>query len=164
MRRSYFKTFWIFLGGGFLIMTAMMSFWLISEVIRIDFLRDNPHRTREHALLLAVLSPLYGAFFVLFLKLLPLLAGAALAAVGRAIFRTLPFWYLILTLAVCLLVEDAQGLWRDTDSDEGPPVLSVRLLMSFLYQGPSLLICWWWDRRRNSDQAATALRVPSGAH
>jgi len=162
MRQSYFRTFWIFLGGGFLIMTAMMSFWLISEVIRIDFLNNNPHRTREHALLLAVLSPLYGASFVLILKLLPLLAGAVLAAAGQAIFRSLPLWYLILTLAVCLLVEDAQGLWRVTDSDEGPPVLPMRVLMSFVYLAPSLLICWWWDRRQNSAQAVTASHAPSG--
>jgi hypothetical protein len=123
----------------------------VGELIWVDFLHHNPHRTRQHALLLAALSPLYGIVMAIMLKLLPLLTGAGLAVLGRAIFRNLPLWYLIAILPVCALADQAQGLWLLSNSGEELRSLTMRLLMFSAYQVPALLGCWWWARRQNSN-------------
>ena len=74
------------------------------------------------------------------------MVGAALAVVGRAVFRYVPLWYLMIILAVCVLAYRAQGP-RWLPYDELRP-LSERLLVFSAFQVLALLICWWWDRRK----------------
>jgi len=77
---------------------------------------------------------------------LPLMVGAALAVLGRAVFRYVPLWYLMTILAACVLAYRAQGSpWLPYD--ELRP-LSERLLVFSAFQVLALLICWWWDRRK----------------
>ena len=76
---------------------------------------------------------------------LPLMVGAALAVLGRAVFRYVPLWYLMTILTACVLAYRAQGSpWLPYD--ELRP-LSERLLVFSAFQVLALLICWWWDRR-----------------
>lgn len=148
---AYFRTFGIFFGGGFLVTVAVLSLWFIGDVVWIDFLHENPHRTRGHALLLAALSPLYGIFGAILLKLPPLLTGAVWAVLGRAIFGSLPLLYVIVVLPVCVLADQAQFWWLFPGAiEEEIHPLEVRVLKALSYQLPVLLVCWWWDRRRGS--------------
>jgi hypothetical protein len=79
---SYARIFLTFLIGGFAITVAVFSLILIADIVQVDFLKSNTNRTRQHALLLAALSPLYGVAGAILLKLLPLLVGAVVATIA----------------------------------------------------------------------------------
>jgi hypothetical protein len=155
MPRGHARTFLIFLLGGLAIAAAVFSLLIVGDIVWTDFLHDNPHRTRQHALLLAALSPLYGVSFAIVGKLLAILVGATLAVLGRAILRDLPLWCLIAMLPVCVLAEYVQGsvlrsgFWLPEPGEE-PFFVLLRLLRFSAYEVPALLGCWWLDRRTNS--------------
>jgi hypothetical protein len=73
------------------------------------------------------------------------MVAAALAVLGRALFRQVSLWYVIAILPACVLAYMAQTTSWYPDDDVRP--LSERLLVYSVLQLPCLLICWWWDRR-----------------
>jgi hypothetical protein len=143
---ALFRTFLIFFVGGLLMTTAVISLFLIGGIVWLDCLHDNPNHTCGDALFFIAVSPLYGITIGMVVNFLPLTVGAALAVLGRAVFRYLPLWYVATILAACVLAYRAQGSpWLPYD--ELRP-RSERLLVFSAFQVPALLICWWWDRRK----------------
>ena len=142
---ALFRTFLVFFVGGLLMTTAVISLFLIGGIVWLDCLHDNPNHTCGDALFFVAVSPFYGIIIGMLVNFLPLMVGAALAVLGRAVFRYVPLWYLMAILAACVLAYRAQGSpWLPYD--ELRP-LSERLLVFSAFQVLALLICWWWDRR-----------------
>jgi len=142
---ALFRTFLVFFVGGLLMTTAVISLFLIGGIVWLDCLHDNPNHTCGDALFFVAVSPFYGIIIGMLVNFLPLMVGAALAVLGRAVFRYVPLWYLMTILAACVLAYRAQGSpWLPYD--ELRP-LSERLLVFSAFQVLALLICWWWDRR-----------------
>ena len=124
---------------------AVISLFLVGGIVWLDCLHDNPNHTCADALLFVAVSPFYGITIGMAVNLLPLIVGAALAVLGRAVFRYVPLWYVMVILPACILAYKTQGSpWLPYD--ELRP-LSERLVMFSAFQVPALLICWWWDRR-----------------
>ena len=145
MSIALFRTFLIFFVGGLLMTTAVISLFLIGGIVWLDCLHDNPNHTCGDALFFVAMSPFYGITIGMAVNFLPLIVGAALAVLGRAVFRYLPLWYVMIILAAYVLAYRAQGSpWLPYD--ELRP-LSERLLVFSAFQVVALLICWWWDRR-----------------
>ena len=143
---ALFRTFLIFFLGELLMTTAVISLLLISGIIWLDCLHDNPNHTCGDALFFVAVSPFYDITIGMLVNFLPLIVGAALAVLGRAVFRYVPLWYVMAILAACVVAYRAQGSpWLPYD--ELRP-LSERLLVFSAFQAPALLICWWWDRRK----------------
>ena len=143
---ALFRTFLVFFVGGLLMTTAVISLFLIGGIVWLDCLHDNPNHTCGDALNFVAVSPFYGIIIGMLVNFLPLMVGAALAVLGRAVFRYVPLWYLMTILAACVLAYRAQGSpWLPYD--ELRP-LSERLLVFSAFQVLALLICWWWDRRK----------------
>ena len=143
---ALFRTFLVFFVGGLLMTTAVISLFLIGGIVWLDCLHDNPNHTCGDALFFVAVSPFYGIIIGMLVNFLPLMVGAALAVLGRAVFRYVPLWYLMTILAACVLAYRAQGSpWLPYD--ELRP-LSERLLVFSALQVLALLICWWWDRRK----------------
>ena len=141
---ALFRTFLVFFVGGLLMTTAVISLFLIGGIVWLDCLHDNPNHTCGDALFFVAVSPFYGIIIGMLVNFLPLMVGAALAVLGRAVFRYVPLWYLMTILAACVLAYRAQGSpWLPYD--ELRP-LSERLLVFSAFQVLALLICWWWDR------------------
>jgi hypothetical protein len=139
------RTFLVFFVGGLLLTTAVISLFMICGMVWLNCLHDSPNQTCGDALFFAAASPFYGIVIGMGVNFLPLVVGALLAVVGRAVFRDVPLWYVMAILPACVLAYVAQGLsWYP--HDEVRP-LSERLLMFSAFQVPCLLICWWWDRR-----------------
>jgi hypothetical protein len=125
--------------------TAVISLYLDGGIVWLDCLHDNPNHTCGDALLFVAVSPFYGIMIGMAVSFLPLIVGAALAVLGRAVFRYVPLWYVLAILPACVLAYSAQApSWFP--HDELRP-LSERLAMFSAFQVPALLICWWWDRR-----------------
>ena len=142
---ALFRTFLVFFVGGLLMTTAVISLFLIGGIVWLDCLHDNLNHTCGDALFFVAVSPFYGIIIGMLVNFLPLMVGAALAVLGRAVFRYVPLWYLMTILAACVLAYRAQGSpWLPYD--ELRPV-SERLLVFSAFQVLALLICWWWDRR-----------------
>ena len=143
---ALFRTFLVFFVGGLLMTTAVISLFLIGGIVWLDCLHDNPNHTCGDALFFVAVSPFYGIIIGMLVNFLPLMVGAALAVLGRAVFRYVPLWYLMTILAACVLAYRAQGSpWLPYD--ELRP-LSERLLVFSAFQVLALLICWWLDRRK----------------
>jgi len=143
---ALFRTFLVFFVGGLLMTTAVISLFLIGGIVWLDCLHDDPNHTCGDALFFVAVSPFYGIIIGMLVNFLPLVVGAALAVLGRAVFRYVPLWYLMAILAACVLAYRAQGSpWLPYD--ELRP-LSERLLVFSAIQVLALLICWWWDRRK----------------
>jgi len=143
---ALFRTFLVFFVGGLLMTTAVISLFLIGGIVWLDCLHDNPNHTCGDALFFVAVSPFYGIIIGMLVNFLPLMVGAALAVLGRAVFRYVPLWYLMTILAACVLAYRAQGSpWLPYD--ELRP-LSERLLVFSAFQVLTLRICWWWDRRK----------------
>jgi hypothetical protein len=139
------RTFLVFFVGGLLLTTAVISLFMICGMVWLNCLHDSPNQTCGDALFFAAASPFYGIVIGMGVNFLPLVVGALLAVVGRAVFRDVPLWYVMAILPACVLAYVAQGSsWYP--HDEVRP-LSERLLMFSAFQVPCLLICWWWDRR-----------------
>jgi hypothetical protein len=139
------RTFLVFFVGGLLLTTAVISLFMIGGLVWVNCLQDNPNPTCADALFFAAASPFYGIVIGMGVNFLPLVVGALLAVVGRAVFRDVPLWYVLAILPACVLAYVVQGSsWYP--HDEVRP-LSERLLMFSVFQVPCLLICWWWDRR-----------------
>jgi len=139
------RTFLVFFVGGLLLTTAVISFFLIGEMVWLHCIHDNPNLTCADALFFAAASPFYGIVIGMGVNFLPLLAGALLAVLGRAFFREVPLWYVIAILPACVLAYVAQTTSWYPHDDVRP--LSERLLVYAALQLPCLMICWWWDRR-----------------
>jgi hypothetical protein len=103
MLLAMFRTFLVFLLGGLLIATAVITLFLIGHTVWLDCLDDNPTLTCGDALLFVVVSPLYGIGIAMALYFLPLIVGTALAVLGRAILGYVPLWYVMVILPVCVL-------------------------------------------------------------
>ena len=143
---ALFRTFLVFFVGGLLMATAVISLFLIGGIVWLDCLHDNLNHTCGDALFFVAVSPFYGIIIGMLVNFLPLMVGAALAVLGRAVFRYVPLWYLMAILAACVLAYRAQGSpWLPYD--ELRP-LSERLLVFSAFQVLALLICWWLDRRK----------------
>ena len=143
---ALFRTFLVFFVGGLLMTTAVISLFLIGGIVWLDCLHDNLNHTCGDALFFVAVSPFYGIIIGMVVNFPPLMVGAALAVLGRAVFRYVPLWYLMTILAACVLAYRAQGSpWLPYD--ELRP-LSERLLVFSAFQVLALLICWWWDRRK----------------
>ena len=143
---ALFRAFLVFFVGGLLMTTAVISLFLIGGIVWLDCLHDNPNHTCGDALFFVAVSPFYGIIIGMLVNFLPLMVGAALAVLGRAVFRYVPLWYLMTILAACVLAYRAQGSpWLPYD--ELRP-LSERLLVFSAFQVLALLTCWWWDRRK----------------
>ena len=139
------RTFLIFFVGGLLLTTAAISLFTIGNAVWLHCLNNDPYQTCGDALFFAAASPFYGLVIGIGLNFLPLFVGAILAVIGRAIFRSVPLWYVLLILPACALAYVVQGSsWYP--HEEARP-LSERLLVFSAFQMPCLLICWWWDRR-----------------
>ncbi len=137
------RTFLIFFVGGLLLTTAAISLFLIGELVWLHCVGDN--QACGDALFFAAASPFYGIVIAMGVNFLPLVVGAALAVLGRRVFRRVPLWYVIAILPACVLAYVAQtSSWYPHD-DVRP--LSERLLLYASLQAPCLMICWWWDRR-----------------
>jgi hypothetical protein len=139
------RTFLVFFVGGLLLTTAAISLVLIGGMVWLHCLQDNPSHSCAEALFYAAALPLYGIIVAMGVNFLPLVVGAGLAVLGRAVFRRVPLWYVMAIVPACVLAAMAQG-WSWYPHDEVRP-LSERLLMVSALQAPALLICWWWDRR-----------------
>jgi hypothetical protein len=141
------RTFLVFFVGGLLTATAFFSFVLSSGIIWMDCLHDNPGHVCGDALMFAAVTPFYGIVLGMFVGFLPLLVGAVLAVLGRAVFRHVPLWYAIAILPVCVLAYVAQGTPWVPDDDLRP--FPDRLLMFSGLQAAALLICWRLERHND---------------
>jgi hypothetical protein len=139
------RTFLVFFVGGLLTATAFFSLVLGGGIIWMDCLHDNPGHFCGDALMFAAISPFYGIVLGMFVGFLPLVVGAVLAVLGRAVLRDVPLWYAIAILPVCVLAYVVQGSpWVD----ELRP-LPDRLLMFSGLQAVALLICWRLERHND---------------
>ena len=139
------RTFLVFFVGGLLLTTAAISVYMIGDTVSLYCLHDDPRQTCGDALFFASVLPLYGAVVAMAVDFLPLLVGAVLAVVGRAVYGHVPRWSVFAILPVCVLAYVMQGSsWYP--GEDAPP-LSNRLLIFAAFQTPCLLLCWWWDRR-----------------
>jgi len=143
---SLVRTFLIFFAGGLLLTTAAVSLLIIGDMVWQQCLHDDPTQTCGDALFFAAASPVYGAIIGMGFNFLPLFVAAVLAVLGRAYFKRVPLWLLIVILPVCVLAFVAQGGSGYQHDNEVRP-LSERLVMFSGFQALCLMICWWWDRR-----------------
>jgi hypothetical protein len=139
------RTFLVFFVGGLLLTTAVISLFLIGGMVWLHCLHDNPNHTCAEALFFAAALPFYAIVVGMGFNFLPLVVGAALAVLGRAVFHHVPLWYVMAILPACVLAYVAQGSSWYPYEEVRP--LSERLLVFSAFQVPCLLICWWWDRR-----------------
>ena len=139
------RTFLIFFAGGLLLTAAAISVFLIGNMVWLYCLDDNPNQACGDALFYGAASPIYGVIIGMGINFLPLAVGAVLAVTGRKLFRSLPLWYVIAILPVCVLAYMAQTSSFYPQDQMRP--LSERLLVFSVLQMLCLLICWWWDRR-----------------
>src|SRR5262249_8672058 len=103
------RTFLVFFVGGLLTAAAFFSLVLSGAIIWMDCLHRNPGHVCGDALMFAAITPLYGVVFAMLVGFLPLLAGAVLAVLGRAVFHRVPLWYATAILPVCVLAYALQG-------------------------------------------------------
>lgn len=143
------RTFLIFFVGGLLMTAAVICLLLVGDNVWRHCLHDNPNFRCGDALLFAAVSPVYAIGIGMALNFLPLIVGAILAVFGRAIFRHVPLWYLIVIVPACVLAHFTQRTSWLPHVELRP--LSQRLLLFTALQVMTLLICWWWDRRGSWD-------------
>jgi len=142
MLLAMLRTFLVFFVGGLLMITAVVSLFLIGDIIWLDCLHENPGRPCGDAMLLAAVSPIYGIAIGMAVSFLPLIVGAVLAVIGRAVFRRVPLWYVVAMLPACVLAYFAQGSPGFPNGELRPD-----LMMFSTCQAAALMFCWWWDRR-----------------
>jgi hypothetical protein len=65
----------IFLAISFVTSLVEFPIWMVGKVAWVDFLHHNPNRSQANALLMVLLSPLYGLVDTLLLAALPLIAA-----------------------------------------------------------------------------------------
>ncbi|MBO0753345.1 MAG: hypothetical protein J2P53_14600 [Bradyrhizobiaceae bacterium] len=136
------RTFLAFFLGGLLLATVVISLVMSGSMIWAGCFHDDPGYLCGDALLFAAVTPFYGVVFAMFAGFLSLLAGAVLAAVGRAVLGHVPLWYAMVSLPLCLLAYYVQGApWFE----DGP--MSERLMLVAALQGAALLTGWWLDGR-----------------
>jgi hypothetical protein len=141
------RTFLVFFVGGWLTAAAFFSFVLGGGIIWMDCFHDNPGHVCGDALMFAAITPFYGIVLGMFVGFLPLVVGAVLAVLGRAVLRHVPLWYAIAILPACVLAYVVQGSpWVPAD-DMHP--LPDRLLMFSGLQAAALLICWRLERHND---------------
>lgn len=139
------RTFLVFFVGGLLVGMAIVSLALGGAAIWMDCFHDNPGHVCGDAVFFAAVTPFYGFVLTLFVAFLPLAVAATLAVLGRAVLRSVPLWYALAMLPICVLAYFAQGSpWFPYDTVRP---LSERLWMFAGFQAVALLICWQWDRR-----------------
>jgi hypothetical protein len=143
-----YRTFWIFLLGGFVITVAIFSLKWIGDVFVSNFFYDNPHRIRN-VIEVVVAAPLIASVGALVFAMPALLLGAGLAAIGRGALGSFPIWMLAIILPMCVLFE---LWWLMQFSAEGEPAPLSRVVLRIVaWEAPVLLACWWWTRRRISN-------------
>jgi len=139
------RTFLIFFVGGLLLTAGAISLFMIGDMVWQYCVHDNPNQTCGDALFFAAASPIYGVLLGMGLNFLPLLVAAVLAVLGRAFFKRVPLWLLIIILPACVLAFLVQGTPFYPQDDVRPA--SERLVMFSGFQALCVLFCWWWDRR-----------------
>ena len=143
MLLAMFRTFLVF--PRWTIGRYRITLILIGQIVWLDCLHDSPTRTCGDALLLVVVSPVYGIEIAMALYCLPLIVGTAFAVLGRAILGYVPLWYVMAMLPFCVLAYSTQASSWFPNAKLRP--LWERLLMFSALQFAALLVCWWWDRR-----------------
>src|SRR5262249_18719307 len=116
------RTFLVFFVGGWLTAAAVISLVLSSAAIWMDCFHNNPGHVCGDALFFAAVTPFYGIVLGLFVGFLPLVVGAVLAVLGRAVLRRVPLWYALALLPACMLAYLAQGApWFPYDTMRSLP-------------------------------------------
>jgi hypothetical protein len=142
------RTFLVFFAGGLLLAAAMVSLVMSGGMIWAGCFHDDPSYVCGDALFFAAVTPFYAVVIAMFVGFIPLLAGAALAVLGRAAFGHVPLWYAMAIVPACVLAYFLQGApWFE----DGP--LSERLLLVAAVQAAALLIGWWLDGRHTHSLA-----------
>ena len=98
------RTFLVFFVGGLLMTATVICLLMIGETVWRHCLHDNCNLTCGDALLFAAVSPVYAIGVGMALNFLPLIVGATLAVLGRAVFRYVPLWYVMAILPACWLI------------------------------------------------------------
>ena len=142
---SMLRTFLIFFLGGLLLTAGAISLFMIGDMVWQNCINNNPSQTCGDALFFSLASPIYGVLLGMGLNFLPLLVAAVLAVLGRAFFKHVPLWLLIVIVPACALAFAVQGSPFYQLDDVRPQ--SERIVMFTGFQALCLLFCWWWDRR-----------------
>jgi hypothetical protein len=141
-----FRTFLIFFLGGLLLTAAAISLFMIGDMVWLQCFHDDPNQSCGDALFFSAASPIYAVILAMGFNFLPLFVAALLAVLGRAFFKHVPLWLLIVILPACVLAFVAQGTsWYPHENEV--QALSGRTLVFSGFQVLCLLILWWWDRR-----------------
>jgi hypothetical protein len=102
------RTFLVFFVGGLLMTATVICLLLIGDTVWRHCLDDKSNLTCGDALLFVAVSPVYGIGIGMALNFLPLIVGAILAVLGRAVFRYVPLWYVMAILPACVLAHSTQ--------------------------------------------------------
>lgn len=110
------------------------------EIVWIDFLNVNPHRTRSHALGMMMSAPLVGYFQAMIWSTLPVAVGGVVYGVLRTVLKSMGWWSAAISGCACTLT-GVILLEADYPSDEETVwSLSTRaFLRSYVYYGPATL-------------------------
>ncbi|HEY3423251.1 MAG TPA: hypothetical protein VGL27_00535 [Negativicutes bacterium] len=134
------RTLLIFLVGGFILYFIENVVFLVWDIVWIDFINYNPHRSQAHALYLMAESPITALVITLYYSL-QLIVGASIAVFSQRIWGRVPFYSLIVMLPLCVF-----AMYKQIPS--GPSAFDyMDLLWLSLRQLPVLVGCWWWSNR-----------------
>ena len=136
------RTFLVFFVGGVVLGTVGVTVIMSFEIIRTGCFGDDPDAVCGDALLIALTTWFPASGIAMSAAFVPVLAGAVLAALGRALFGRVPLWYAIAVVPACVLAYLAVGAPAIV-----PAPLAARLVVAAAFQATALMAGWWLDGR-----------------
>lgn len=146
---SITRTLLCFTVVGFALYFAFSSCLFIWNIIDIDFLHYNAHRSQSHALNLMVESPILGFVAALLNTELSLIVGAITAAISYEFWRRVPFYSVAVMFPLCCWAMYIQTSFLSFDHSWAFPLpfnINIwRMSAIAVIQVPILIGCWLYS-------------------
>jgi len=144
---SMTRTFLIFFFGGFILHYVVWMAYSICDIIWIDFVHSNPHRSQTDALYLIAEAPIF-AFIALFFSVSQVIAATVIAMISHRIWEHVPFYSLFVMVPVCSVLQPicifptlndilSMKYFKLNDIPQFFPVVLRELSI--------WVACWWWS-------------------
>jgi len=146
------RTLSIFIVGGFFLYVTEFTVSLICNVIWVDFIHYNPHRTLSDSLTMIACSPIIGLFFTLMSSELTLIIGAIGVIFSHWIWKRLPLYSLLIIIPLCIYATHIQldafpEFYNDSPSSPISSSPFDNFVKICMFQLPVSIGCWWWSHR-----------------
>lgn len=143
------RTFLIFFFGGFILHYVVWMVYSVCDIIWIDFVHSNPHRSQLDALYLIAESPIF-AFIALFFSVSQVITATLVAVISHRIWEHVPLYSLFVMVPVCSVLQPIAifPTLNDILSMKYLKLHDIPKFFPVLLRELSIWVtCWWWSNR-----------------